>query len=75
MTFHGKVDLDCSDRIDPQLSPWALERNRNMLAASLEKVAEADLPAVLADILTARLGRHDAGNVLTRADRIVRDRA
>ena len=59
---------------DPQMSPWAREKNLNALSAALAAFSDADLGAVLSSALLQRFGGHEAANILARADRIVKGR-
>lgn len=63
-----------ADRLDPQLSPWAQEKNRNTLAAAMATFSAQELGTVIAAALLQRFGAHEAGNILTRADRVIRNR-
>jgi hypothetical protein len=60
--------------LDPQLSPWAREKNANALSAALATFSADQLGNVIASALIQRFGAHEAGNILNRADRVVRGR-
>lgn len=59
-------------RIDPQQSPWAREKNVTALNAALATFSASELGPVLAAALLQRFGALQANNVLARAERITK---
>lgn len=55
-----------------QGAPWTQEKNRTLFSGTLGAIPDNALADAIAEALLNRLGRHEAANVLFRAERLVR---